>query len=89
MKNKKSNKIYNMYFNTSLFPTLPPEVRISNIVQMATPALEYYVLGQLFSKFLSTRAPFVTSNNFAHAQTLAGELLGSVNRQNFSNVQMN
>ena len=30
-----------MYFNTSLFPTLPPEARISNIVQMVTPALEY------------------------------------------------
>jgi hypothetical protein len=40
-----------MYFNTSLFPTLPPKVRLSNIVQMATPALEYYVLRQLFLKF--------------------------------------
>ena len=78
-----------MYFNTSLFLTLPPKVRSSNIVQMATPALEYYVLGQLFSKFLSMSALFVTSNNFAHPQTLTNELLGSANRQNFSNVQIN
>jgi len=76
------------HFNTSLFHTLPTNVRISNIIQMAIPALEYYVLGQLFWKFFSTRPPFLTSNNFAHPQTLADEL-GSVNRQNFSNMQIN
>ena len=81
--------VYIGYFNTALFPTLPPKVRLLNIVQMATPALEYHVLRQLFSKFLSTRAPFLTSSNFAHPQTIADELLGSINRQNFSNVQIN